>query len=143
MIGKKAKRKDQTKVDSLIGQHSQVQGDINFSGRLHVDGTVKGNVMADSGEDSVITVSHRGTIEGEVRVPYVYLNGIVHGDVHASRHVEMAPNAKVEGNVYYSLIEMAMGAEVNGKLVHVSEQGRPPLSIGHQGLPAGDELPAD
>lgn len=142
MIGKKVKRKDQTKVDSLIGQHSQVEGDVSFAGRLHVDGTVKGNVAAEAGQESVLTVSHRGTIEGEVRVPYVYLNGIVRGDVHADKHVEMAPNAKVEGNVYYSLIEMAMGAEVNGKLVHLSEQERAPLSLGHQER-LGDELPAD
>ena len=27
-------------------------------------------------------------------------------------------NAKIKGNVYYNLVELAVGAEVNGKLVH-------------------------
>ena len=27
-------------------------------------------------------------------------------------------NARVNGNVYYNLIEMSIGAEVNGKLIH-------------------------
>ena len=49
-------------------------------------------------------------------------NGTVIGDVHALAHVELAAQARVHGNVYYSLIEMAMGAEVNGNLVHRTEQ---------------------
>ena len=59
-----------------------------------------------------------GEIEGEVRSPYVVINGIVNGDVHGSRHVELLSNAKIKGNVYYNLVELAVGAEVNGKLVH-------------------------
>ena len=70
----------------------------------------------DSG--SVLTVSEHGTIEGEVKVPNIILNGVVVGDVHVTNHIELAANARVTGNVYYSTIEMAMGAEVNGNLVH-------------------------
>jgi cytoskeletal protein CcmA (bactofilin family) len=44
-------------------------------------------------------------------------------------HIELAPQARVKGNVYYSLIEMAMGAEVNGSLVHRSESEPPKLSV--------------
>ncbi len=130
MLGKAKKRKP-TKVDSLIGQQSQVLGDIRFGGGLHVDGSIKGNVIADSDEQATLTVSDRGTIEGEVRVPYIILNGLVKGDVHASEHVELASSARVEGNVFYALIEMAMGAEVNGKLVRIVEESRKPLALDH------------
>ena len=54
-------------------------------------------------------------------MPNVVVNGTVIGDVHALAHVELAAQARVHGNVYYSLIEMAMGAEVNGNLVHQSD----------------------
>ncbi len=130
MLGKAKKRKP-TKVDSLIGQQSRVLGDIRFGGGLHVDGTIKGNVVADGDERATLTVSDRGTIEGEVRVPYIILNGLVKGDVHATEHVELASSARVEGNVYYALIEMAMGAEVNGKLVRIVEEQRAPLALDH------------
>jgi len=119
MIGKKRRS---AKIDSLIGQDSVVQGDILFSGGLHIDGTVKGNIVATS-EYSQLTVSEYGAIEGEVRVPNVALNGQVVGDVHANEKIELASEARVSGTVYYSLIEMAIGAEVNGKLVHRSEDG--------------------
>ena len=122
MLGKSKKPKQTTHIDSLIGQNSEIQGDVIFSGGLHVDGKVKGNVIAAEGDDSVLTLSERGVIEGEVKVPNVVVNGTVIGDVHALSHVELAAQARVHGNVYYSLIEMAMGAEVNGNLVHRADK---------------------
>lgn len=119
MWGKKKRRA--TRIDTLIGHQSRVMGDIRFSGGLHVDGTIKGNVHAEQDGTSMVSLSNHGTIEGEVRVPHVVLNGVVNGDVYASEHVELAANARVTGNVYYNLIEMAIGAEVNGKLVHHAE----------------------
>lgn len=120
MWGTSKKPKQTAQIDSLIGQNTEIHGDVIFSGGLHVDGTIKGSVVAEKGEDSVLTLSKRGVIEGEVKVPNVVVNGSVIGDVHASGHVELAAEARVHGNVYYSLIEMAMGAEVNGKLMHRS-----------------------
>lgn len=117
MWGKRKKRRT-TRIDTLIGQHTQVVGDVRFTGGLHVDGTVKGNVITENDDGSMLSLSDQGTIEGEVKVPYVVLNGSVMGDVNASEHVELASNARVNGDVYYNLIEMAVGAEVNGKLVH-------------------------
>ncbi|MGR8919723.1 MAG: bactofilin family protein [Gammaproteobacteria bacterium] len=138
MLGKQKKRKP-TKVDSLVGQNSRVLGDIHFGGGLHVDGTIQGNVQSDGDDQATLTVSDRGTIEGEVRVPYIILNGLVNGDVYANEHIELASSARVEGNVYYALIEMAMGAEVNGKLVRIVEGQRPPLALDHD--PADPALP--
>ena len=126
------KRIRTTKIDTLIGRKSEMLGDVNFSGGLHVDGTVKGNVVSEEDPSSVLTLSETGTVEGEVRVPNVVLNGTVIGDVHAKHHIELASNARITGNVYYSLIEMAMGAEVNGNLVHVAEDVEAPLQLGHQ-----------
>ena len=105
------------KVDSLIGHHTELQGSVVFSGGFHIDGKLKGNVSADE-PLSLLTLSDHGVVEGEVRVPNVVLNGVVIGNVYASERIELAANAKVTGNVYYNLIEMAMGAEVNGNLVH-------------------------
>jgi cytoskeletal protein CcmA (bactofilin family) len=113
-----------TKIDTLIGHNSEITGDVSFSGGLHVDGVVKGNIYADPDSGSVLSVSERGLIEGEVRVPNIMLNGTVRGDVHAAEHIELAEKAKVVGNVYYTLIEMVRGAEVNGNLVHQTRENR-------------------
>ena len=131
MFGNK-KRIKTTKIDTLIGRKSEMLGDVRFTGGLHVDGTVKGNIVADEDASSLLTLSESGIVEGEVRVPNIVLNGTVIGDVHAKQHIELACNARITGNVYYSLIEMAMGAEVNGNLVHVAEDLEVPLQLGHE-----------
>jgi len=120
MWGNNRKRRT-TRIDTLIGQQTEVLGDIRFNGGLHIDGTIKGNVVAERDSRSMLSLSEQGTIEGEVNVPFVVLNGVVIGDVHGGEHVELAAKARITGNVYYNLIEMAIGAEVNGKLVHMED----------------------
>jgi cytoskeletal protein CcmA (bactofilin family) len=133
MWGSKRKLRT-TKIDSLIGRQTETLGDLRFAGGLHVDGVVRGNVYADDDSGAVLTLSEFGTIEGEVRVPNVVLNGAVIGDVYARDQIELAANARITGNVYYTLIEMAMGAEVNGSLVHRGpDDEAPKLQLGHGG----------
>lgn len=134
MLGMVKKRKP-TRVNSLVGHDSRVTGDIRFSGGLHVDGSIKGDVIADDDDRATLSVSDKGTIEGEVRVPHIILAGLVKGDVYANTQVELASTARVEGDVYYTLIEMAMGAEVNGKLVRISGDQRAPLALDHDATP--------
>ena len=118
-----AKKQRIDKVDTLIGQRTEIHGDIAFSGGLHIDGAIKGNIEADSDEATMLVLSDKGSIEGEVRVPHVMINGLVIGNIHASGSVELAPQARITGNVYYTRIEVAMGAEVNGSLIHLDESG--------------------
>lgn len=124
MFGKKKRR--HTVVETLVGANSRLNGDLHFKGGCHIDGTVNGNVTADPDSESALSISDIGNVDGGVTVPYVVLNGIVRGDLFASQRVELGPTARVIGNVYYNLIEMAIGAEINGKLVHQPE-GHVPL----------------
>ena len=127
------------KITTIIGHDSKVVGDVSFSGGLHIDGAVRGNVSGIEGSDSLLIVSEAGSIEGEVHVSYVILNGNVRGDVYATDRVELASRARVTGNVYYHLLEMEIGAEVNGNLVHDSGE---PVMLGYEG-DAGTMEPTD
>lgn len=118
MFGGNKQAKRNSDIDSLVGSQTKICGDVHFKGGLHIDGEVEGNVIAEA-EKSVLTTSERCCIRGDVRVHHIVLNGEVVGDVHALEHVELAANARVTGNVYYKVIEMMMGAEVNGSLIHV------------------------
>ena len=105
----------------VVGPNTEINGDLRFEGWCHVDGTVNGNITANPDSDSHLSISEDANVDGGVTVPNVQLNGIVRGDVYASERVELGPTARVIGNVYYNLIEMAIGAEINGKLVHKPE----------------------
>lgn len=103
---------------TLIATNTRVEGDVHFTDQLHVNGEVRGNVYAEQESDAELNVSAKGSVEGEIRVPNVVVNGRVKGDIHAGKHVELAAEARVEGNVYYHLIEMVVGARVDGSLVY-------------------------
>jgi len=55
-----------------------------------------------------------------IKVPHATINGNVDGDIHTSERLELAEGAAVDGDVYYNLVEMAVGAKVNGGLRHTS-----------------------
>jgi cytoskeletal protein CcmA (bactofilin family) len=131
MFGSK-KKQVSGRVDTLVGRGASIQGDIAFKGGLHLDGRIVGNVRTaqDSSskdkEASTLWVSEQGVIEGLVDVPNIVLNGTVVGDIQARERLVMGVKARVQGNVYYGVIEMAQGAEVSGKLVptNASQAGK-------------------
>jgi cytoskeletal protein CcmA (bactofilin family) len=114
----KQKQSKSAKVDTLIGAKTRINGDVEFNGGLHLDGHINGNVKGDSSAGTFVSVSQHGCIEGSVIAPSVILNGIVKGDIEASDRVELGANARVLGNVQYTVIETAVGAQINGKLIH-------------------------
>lgn len=119
---KRKRRFRPPRFTTVVGKDTTIRGDVIFGGGLHLDGQIEGNVLAHE-EDTraTLTVSDEGRIKGDVRVANVILNGTVNGDVHATERVELAERARVTGRVHYRMLEMAMGAEVNGELVRIEE----------------------
>ena len=118
------------RIDTLVGRNTEISGDLNFSGGLHVDGKVNGNISANSEPESMLSLSQYGIIKGEIRVPHVTINGTVEGDVYAAQRLELGAEARITGDVHYNLIEMTVGATVDGKMVH--KPAGPVLAISHQ-----------
>lgn len=121
MFGVKENQRNTGAVDTLIGRQTEIHGDVRFAGGLHLDGTIKGKVVAD-GNDATLSVAETGRVEGDVRVPNLVLNGIVEGDVHATQRIAISGRGRVNGNVYYKIIEMSSGATINGQMVHESRE---------------------
>jgi len=111
-------RKNKGTIDSLIGISTVIEGNIRFRGGLRIDGHVKGNVVADGEEPSMLVISEHAKIEGEVRVAHLVVNGEIIGAVFSSELLELQPRARITGDVHYKALEMHGGALVAGKLTH-------------------------
>ena len=133
MLGSKKIRT--SKIETLIGQSIEVDGDLSFNGGLHLDGKINGNVSSDNGSGSVLVVSEQGQISGDVNVPYAVINGTINGNVYASEKLELSQKACITGNVNYNVLEMASGASVNGNMLHKNSQ-KPLLE--HQSQPENE-----
>lgn len=107
-------------METLIGAGTTFQGDISFEGGIRVDGTVEGTISAPDDSGSRLVITDQAKIKGEVRVPHVVVNGSVVGNVHSSERLELQRQARVEGDLYYEVIQMEEGASVTGTCAHVS-----------------------
>ena len=117
MFGKT--EKPQSQIDSLIGVGTHIDGNINFSGGLRVDGRVTGNIVALTEKSSTLVLSDQAVIEGKIVVSHAVINGTVSGAIHASEYVELQPKAKVSGDIHYKAMEIQLGASVDGMLHHL------------------------
>jgi cytoskeletal protein CcmA (bactofilin family) len=112
--------KPQNRIDSLIGVGTRIEGNVSFRGGLRIDGEVVGNVTAAADQPSTLVVSEQATINGEIRVSHLVVNGAVAGPILSSEFLELQPNARVTGDVQYNTLEVHLGAIVDGKLLHAS-----------------------
>jgi cytoskeletal protein CcmA (bactofilin family) len=112
------RNKHHGRINTIIGKETKIFGDIDFSGGLHVDGHIVGNIASGEDDKASITISEHGLVEGEIHIPNIIINGKVEGNIYSSNHLELVKKARIYGNVYYNVIEIAIGAEINGNLEH-------------------------
>ncbi len=110
---------------TLFDRALEIEGNVRFAGTLDVEGVVNGDIQAVDSTDALIRVREKGCVNGDIHAPKIIVNGRVNGNVFATRHLELAAKAEVNGNVHYQVIEMVKGAQVNGSLVHIEVEPKP------------------
>ena len=85
---------------------------------------MRGNVIAEKPEAHWI-VSPEGLVAGEIKAQCSDKRR-VEGDVYATSRLELATGAQVKGDLFYALIEMQLGAQVQGRLVHTEQPAKNP-----------------
>lgn len=117
----KNRQKPQNRIDTLIGAETVVDGDVDFSGGLRVDGVINGNVSASGAKPATLVLSEHGRIQGAIQVTHAIINGTIVGPVRANEYVELQAKSRVTGDVCYKILEMHIGAVVEGKLIYLNE----------------------
>ncbi len=120
MFFKRANKID-NRIDTLVGVNTRIEGNMQYSGGLRVDGAINGNVTQANGSLSTLILSENGSIEGEVTAAKIVLNGKIVGPVHTSEFIELQTKARIVGDLYYKSLEMHTGAVIEGKLVYVGD----------------------
>jgi cytoskeletal protein CcmA (bactofilin family) len=105
---------------TVIARGTTIRGDLTFTGAMFLEGRIEGTLRAE-GDDASLTQTTQGVVHGEIQAPVVVIHGEVHGDVHASERLQLGGEARVDGNIYYKVLQMDAGARVNGKMVHQTE----------------------
>lgn len=117
---KKQKHFKPSAFTTIIGKGTMIKGDLAFSDGLHLDGEIHGNILG-QGKNSTLTISDQARVYGDMKVANVIINGHVEGNIHAAERVELAENAVIIGKIEYSMLEMSMGARVEGEMIRLTE----------------------
>lgn len=106
---------------TIVAQHSVWSGELSGSADCLVYGRVEGRCRL----DATLVVERNGSWHGEIEARNVVVAGAVEGDVRAHGHLELAPSARIRGNIYGKTIAIAEGAVCEGE-VHTEPAGGVP-----------------
>lgn len=139
-VAKRLQNMGKKKEVTLIASDAELVGDITFSSQLVVNGLLRGSITAEEAGASM-TVSPSGRVVGDVRAPTVLIHGRVDGTVYSLEHLEIADGATIQGDLHYTVLQMHMGASVQGRLIHsVPEEAVETTNPREAG---SNEVPAD
>ncbi|MGK0270285.1 MAG: cytoskeletal protein CcmA (bactofilin family) [Cocleimonas sp.] len=122
MFNSKKKQNEllRAKINTLIGEDTVVDGIVKFTGGLHVVGTINGGAISEN-QDALLIVSENALVTGEVRVKHLIVNGQIDGNIYVEGKVELFDKARINGDIHYKILELPIGAQVNGKLIRIEE----------------------
>lgn len=119
---KKQKKKLES-FDSLVGSSTRILGRLIVHKSIRIDGEITGNVEKhDNSEDISIALGNTGKVHGNITATDVFVAGVVTGTIYALGKVELAETAHVYGDIHYTLIEIAEGAQIYGTLLQAKDK---------------------
>ncbi len=111
--GEPARRRPDAAGLSIIASDLTLQGDLETSGVVKIEGQVRGNVSA----AEQVLVAAGATVEGDLQTREAVIGGVVRGSVFASGRVEVLPSAVVTGNITTARLLIHEGGTLNGEIV--------------------------
>lgn len=107
----KFKRENADEILSILGEGVELQGELCFAHGIRVDGIVRGKIRS----ESCLVIGPKGSVQAEVNIRKILINGEFRGSVHASDRVEIHKEGKVFGDLYTPCLIIEAGAHFEGK----------------------------
>ena len=103
--------KNTESLQTFLGKDASFKGELSFKGTLSIDGKFKGKINT---TDTLI-ISQDGIIEADIQAGTVICEGLVKGNIVASKRVELRPKSNILGNVQSPSLVIEVGAKLEGK----------------------------
>ena len=113
---KKAIAKDV--ISSIISQEMQITGEISFSGKARIDGTLEGNLTGE-----YLILSELGKIKGDLQLEALVCHGQIEGNIYA-KVVTIHATAAIKGKLIAESLTVEPGALVSGE-ISAADKGKP------------------
>jgi cytoskeletal protein CcmA (bactofilin family) len=102
--------KGDTRLGTIIGKGTKIEGTINIEGATRIDGTVSGKLIA----NDIVTVGSTGIVKAEIRARSIVVGGRVEGNLIASEKVELQAKSELVGDITSKSLLVEHGAIFHG-----------------------------
>jgi cytoskeletal protein CcmA (bactofilin family) len=113
MFGKKAdpgSTPSGAPISTILGEKSRMQGELEFSGSMRVDGIFDGSLQGE-----YLIVGKTGSVHGDVRCTNCICHGQVHGQM-ACDSLHLKQGSYFEGTILTRELSVEPGSSLNGDI---------------------------
>ncbi len=110
------------KIETLISQDTEIEGFIDATGTLRIDGTVKGGIRQADG----LILGQSGVVNGDIHSTGISISGKVEGNIISETKLELLPDSTVIGDIEAVDLSISEGATFNGNCTMKSQQNSQP-----------------
>jgi cytoskeletal protein CcmA (bactofilin family) len=112
------KGKSTDDIVSLLGEGTELNGELTFTHGLRVEGVVKGKVRS----EALLEIGPSGKMDAEIDVRKILIRGEFRGSIHASDRVEILKDGKVFGDIFSPCLIIEAGAFFEGRCNMLDQQ---------------------
>ena len=113
-----AKENDLSRLDTLIGNGTILEGTLTSRESLCIEGTVRGKILC---EGSVV-VGPKGKVDADIYAETVLVGGEVNGNIVTKSKLEITTNGKLRGDIKTGSLIIAEGVLFEGKCQMITEE---------------------
>jgi cytoskeletal protein CcmA (bactofilin family) len=121
MLRKSKPEDDFAVFHTLIGPKTTIEGRINFSDGVRIDGHVVGDIQVEREAVGSIAVGPGGEVRGNITAHRVLIAGAVFGNIRALEMAHLLSTARITGDVSYAKLSICSGAVINGALCELAK----------------------
>ena len=110
--------KDSSRIETIIGTDTVIQGTISSKGGIRIDGRLEGGVA----EATNVVIGDRGEVQGDISARSAIIGGKIHGNILTTGAIEILSNAQIHGDIKTASLSIAEGAIFEGNCTMVKEK---------------------
>jgi cytoskeletal protein CcmA (bactofilin family) len=103
-------KKKNNEINAFLGQETEFEGKLSFTGAVRVDGRFKGEIFT----EGTLIVGESARIESDIRASHIIISGEIRGNIVADDRIEIHSPGKVYGNIQAPVLVIDEGVVFEG-----------------------------
>ncbi len=103
--------KKRDEINAFLGKNTEFEGKLSFRGTVRIDGHFKGEILT----EGTLIVGQAAHIQSDVQTAHIIISGEFHGNIVASKRIEIHAPGKVFGNIQAPVIIIDEGVLFEGR----------------------------